>query len=434
MSENVYADRRERLLSRMGPASVLLVFSAPLAIRNNDVEHEYRQDSDFFYLTGFDEPESVLVLSTAHPEKLVLFVRPRDPERETWDGARAGVEGATRDFGANAAHTIAELDNKLPDYLENAERLHYRLGRVPAEDARVLAALDRTRPRARRGSSYPMEIVDPALLLHEMRRLKGPEEIAQMVTAIDISREAHVLAMSRARPGMFEYEIEALLRGVFRSRGSERPAYAPIVGSGPNATVLHHRRNDRRMEAGDLLLIDAGSEFGYYASDVTRTFPVSGTFSDAQRALYETVLRAQIAGIGATRPGATLDDVHQASVRVIAEGLVSLGLIPGPLEQAISEERYKRYYMHKTSHYLGMDVHDVGRYFVAGKHLPLEPGVVITVEPGIYVPVADEQAPAQYRGIGIRIEDDVLVTAEGCRVLSDSIPKGVAEIEQVCRS
>lgn len=434
MSDNVYADRRERLLSRMGPASVLLVFAAPLAIRNNDVEHEYRQDSDFFYLTGFDEPESVLVLSTVHPDRFTLFVRPRDPERETWDGARAGVEGATRDFGANAAHPIAELDQKLPDLLENAERLHYRLGRVSAEDARVLGALDRTRARARRGSSYPMEIVDPALLLHEMRRLKGPEEIEQMEMAIDISREAHLLAMARARPGMFEYEIEALLRGVFRRRGSERPAYAPIVGSGPNATVLHHRRNDRRMEAGDLLLIDAGSEFGYYASDITRTLPVSGTFSDPQRALYEIVLEAQIAGMDVTRPGATLDDVHQASVRIITEGLVRLGLVPGPVDLAISEERYKRHYMHKTSHYLGMDVHDVGKYFSSGRHRPLEPGVVITVEPGIYVPATDEQAPVVYRGIGIRIEDDVLVTPEGCRVLSASIPKSVPDVERACHA
>jgi len=232
---------------------------------------------------------------------------------------------------------------------------------------------------------------------------------------------------------MYEYEIEGVLRSVFRCGGSERPAYPPIVGSGPNATVLHHRKNDRRMDEGDLLLIDAGSEYGYYAADVTRTFPVGGTFTEPQRAVYELVLRAQEASIAATRPGATLDDVHQASVRVLAHGMVELGLIEGPVETAISEERYKRYYMHKTSHYLGMDVHDVGRYFDQGKHRPLEPGVVLTVEPGLYVPANDERAPERFRGIGVRIEDDVLVTPDGCRVLSDAIPKRVADVERACR-
>lgn len=434
MSEDVHAARRARVLESMGPSSVLVVFSAPLALRNNDVEHEYRQDSDFYYLSGFDEPESVLVLSTVRAERYTLFVRPRDPERETWDGPRAGVDGATKHFGADAAHPIAELAGRFPDYLENAERLHYRLGRVRSEDDRILDALDRARAKARRGSSYPLEIADPAGILHEMRRLKEPGEIELMVRAADITKEAHVLAMSRARAGTYEYELEALLRGVFRQSGSERPAYAPIVGSGPNATVLHHRRNDRRMEDGELVLIDAGCELGYYASDVTRTFPVSGTFSGPQRALYDLVLEAQSRSIEATRPGATLDDVHRESVRVITQGLIDLGFIQGPLDTAMSEERFKPYYMHKTSHYLGMDVHDVGQYFVRGKHRPLEPNVVITVEPGIYVPASDAAAPPEYRGIGIRIEDDVLVTPDGRRVLSESIPRSPADVELACRS
>jgi Xaa-Pro aminopeptidase len=265
-----------------------------------------------------------------------------------------------------------------------------------------------------------------------MRRLKNDAEIRFMQRAIDITREGHVAAMGAAQPGMHEYEIEASLRAVFRKGGSERQAYAPIVGSGPNATVLHYHKNDRLMQDGDLLLIDAGSEFGYYASDITRTFPVNGRFTEPQRAVYELVLRAQEASISATRPGATFEDVHQASVRVLTEGMIALGLIQGPLDAALSDGRYKRYYMHKTSHYLGMDVHDVGRYFDDGRHRPLEPGVVLTVEPGLYVSTTDEQAPQHLRGIGVRREDDVLVTADGCRVLSEHIPKTIADVERAC--
>lgn len=433
MVDSIYATRRARVLQAIG-SGVLVVFSAPLSIRNNDVEHEYRQDSDFYYLTGFDEPESVLILGTVHEKPFVLFVRPRDPEREVWDGARAGVDGAKSEYGATEAFPVAELGEKLPDFLENAERLYYRIGRDRAADDRVLTAIERTRTRGRRGSSYPVQIIDPETVLHEERRVKGDGEIALLERAVEITREAHVAAMAQARPGMYEYEVEALLRGTFRRRGSERPAYAPIVGSGVNATVLHYHQNSRRMEAGDLLLIDAGAEYGYYAADVTRTFPVGGTFSGPQREIYELVLAAQDASIAATRPGATLDDVHRESVRVLTEGLVALGLVEGPVDTAISEERFKRYYMHKTSHYLGMDVHDVGRYFLGGKHRPLEPGVVITVEPGLYVPEKDTTAPEKYRGIGVRIEDDVLVTSDGRRVLSESIPKRTVDVELACRA
>ncbi len=432
MSYSVFAERRERALEKMG-SGVLVVFAARAALRNNDVEYEYRQDSDFYYLTGFDEPGAVLVLGTVHAESFVLFVRPRDPERETWDGARAGVEGARTDFGAVSAYPVEELSQKLPDFLENAPRLFYRVGRDRAEDDIVFSAIERTRPRTRRGSAVPSEIIDPATVLHEMRRLKGANEVELMRRAIDITREAHVLAMQKAGPGMHEYEIEALLTSVFRGRGSERPAYGSIVGSGPNATVLHYRKNDRRMKEGDLVLIDAGAEYGYYAADVTRAFPVTGKFTEPQRSIYELVLAAQEASIARTRPGATFDDVHFASVEVLAAGMIELGLIDGPLEQAISEERYKRYYMHKTSHYLGMDVHDVGRYFEHGKPRPLEAGVVLTVEPGLYVPVNDDRAPSRFRGIGVRIEDDVLVTPGGCEVLSAAIPKSVADVELACR-
>jgi Xaa-Pro aminopeptidase len=427
---NEFKERRERVLAAIRPG-VLVIASAPLAIRNNDVEHEYRQDSDFFYLTGFDEPESVLVLNSNSDQPFTLFVRSRDPEREVWDGARAGIEGAVSDFGADVAFPIGELAQKLPDVLQNTERVFYRLGKDRAFDDTLLTALDRVRARARLGVICPTSIVDSATVVHESRLKKSELEIRAMQRAVDITRDAHVQAMAHASPGMFEYEVEAILRGVFRRFGSERPAYSPIVGSGPNATVLHYHRNDRRMQAGDLLLIDAGCEFDYYASDVTRTFPVSGTFTSAQRAIYQLVLDAQLASIELTRAGRTFDEVHAASVEVITSGLVALGIIQGPVDVAISELRYKPYFMHKTSHYLGMDVHDVGAYFVAGKPRPLEAGMVITVEPGIYIshnaPVAEE-----YRGIGVRIEDDVLVTNDRPVVLSEAIPKRVDEIERVC--
>jgi len=428
--QNEFKQRRERVLAAIDPG-VLVISAAPLAIRNNDVEHEYRQDSDFFYLTGFDEPESVLVLNSQSEHPFTLFVRARDPEREVWDGARAGVEGAVSEFGADAAFTIGDLSLKLPDAIQNTERVFYRLGRNRSFDDTLLGALDRVRGRARLGVTCPSSIVDPATVVHEARLKKSELEIAAMQRAIDITRDAHVEAMARAAPGMFEYEIEAILRGIFRRFGSERPAYSPIVGSGPNATVLHYHRNDRRMQAGDLLLIDAGCEFDYYAADVTRTFPVSGRFTPAQRAIYQLVLDAQLASIELTCAGRTFDEVHAASVEVITRGLCQLGIIEGPVDTAISELRYKPYFMHKTSHYLGMDVHDVGAYFVAGKPRLLSPGMVITVEPGIYI--AHNAAVAEeYRGIGVRIEDDVLVTEGRAVVLSDAIPKRVDEIERVC--
>ncbi len=430
MQDDPYLTRRRRVLGAIEPG-VMVVPSAPVAIRNNDVEHDYRQDSDLFYLTGFDEPESVLVLSASGTPDTVLFVRPRDPEREIWDGARAGVEGAVSLHGAGAAHPIGALAEELPKLLAGNRRVYYRLGLDRAFDDRLLAAIAAVRARAKHGIVFPTEIVDPATVLHEMRLIKSDRELALMGRAIDITRDAHVAAMAAARPELFEYEVEAVMRSIFRREGSERPAYSPIVGSGPNATVLHYRKNDRRMEAGDLLLVDAGCEYGYYAADVTRTFPVSGKFTPAQRSIYQIVLDAQTASIEATRPGATLEAIHDASVRVITEGLVKLGLIEGPVERAIADQRYKPFYMHRTSHYLGMDVHDVGPYYVGGSPRPLENGIVITVEPGIYVGTGAD-APAEYLGIGVRIEDDVLVTADGNRVLSAEIPKTVEDVERAC--
>jgi Xaa-Pro aminopeptidase len=407
--------------------------SAPVAIRNNDVEHEYRQDSDLHYLTGFDEPESVLVLTSEHPQhKTVLFVRPRDPEREVWDGARAGVEGAVKDFGADAAFPIAELGQRLPEYLENHEKLLYRFGRERTFDDKILAGLDATRVRARRGVTCPTYIIDPAALLHEMRLFKSKDEIASMQRAAAITREAHLGAMKLARPGRYEYEVEALLREVFRKNGSERPAYAPIVGAGANATVLHYISNAKRIEEGDLLLVDAGCEYDYYASDVTRTWPVSGKFTEPQRAIYELVLDAQLAAIAKTKPGATLEQIHKVALDVIVDGLLGLGLLSGDRQKIMSEHLYRPFFMHRTSHWLGMDVHDVGAYYRGKAARKLEAGMVITVEPGIYVAASNTAVPEAYRGIGVRIEDDILVTPEGNVNLTADIPKTVRELELAC--
>jgi Xaa-Pro aminopeptidase len=427
-----FSRRRERVLRAMEPA-VMLLPSAPLALRNNDVEHEYRQDSDFYYLTGFDEPESVIVLKSLGEQPFVMFVRPRDKEREVWDGARAGLEGAVSDYGADAAHPISELSEKLGDLLAGCSRLYYRLGRDRNFDDIVLKAIDRLRSRARRGVAWPTEIADPSPLLHEMRLKKEPRELKLMDRAAAISTEAHLRAMAACRPSMYEYEIEALLVETFKKHGCQRAAYSPIVGSGPNATVLHHRKNDRLMHESDLLLIDAGCEYGYYASDITRTFPVSGRFSGAQRAIYEIVLESQLVAIDLVRPGATLEQIHDAAVKVIARGLCDLGFFSTSLEEVMEKTTYKTFFMHRTSHYLGMDVHDVGSYFRAGEPRPLEPGMVITVEPGIYI-ASDAEAPEAYRGIGVRIEDDVVVTEDGAEVLSARVPKRIADVEQACTS
>jgi Xaa-Pro aminopeptidase len=428
-----FARRRAAFLDAMAaasPSAVAVLPAAPVFVRNNDVDHDYRQDSDFFYLTGFDEPESVLVLD-AEQRKITLFVRPRDRDREVWDGPRAGIEGA-KELGADDSFVMSELDDKLPGLLQNRRRLYYRLGANRAFDDRVLGAIDRVRRKQRLGITAPTEVVEPGAALHEMRLRKSPLEIETMRTAVRITREAHELAMSRTRPGMYEYEVEALLLDTFRRHGSERPAYGSIVGSGPNACVLHHRKNDRRIDRGELLLIDAGCEYGYYASDVTRTFPVGRAFSREQQAIYELVLEAQLEGIAATRPGATLEGIHRRSVELITGGLVRLGLLVGEPEKLIETEGYKRFFMHRTSHWLGMDVHDVGAYFERGKPRLLEPGMVLTVEPGIYIAPDDATVPAEWRGIGVRIEDDVQVTTSEPEVLTDGIPKSVAEVLRAC--
>ncbi|UQA56617.1 aminopeptidase P N-terminal domain-containing protein [Polyangium aurulentum] len=430
---NVFAERRKQLLERL--QGVLVIPAAQVAIRNNDVEHEYRQDSDFYYLTGFSEPEAVLVLAPNHAEhKFVLFVRKRDPEREAYDGARAGIDGAKEDFGADAAYLVSELDDKLYEYLKGNARLYYRLGDNRAMDDRVLGGVRFTRQRgARNNHLWPTEIVDPATVLHETRIIKREDELDRMRRAAAITRDAHLGAMALARPGRYEYEIEARIREIFRRSGAERIAYEPIIGSGPNATVLHYRQNNRQMHEGELLLIDAGCEYDYYAADVTRTFPVSGTFSPAQWRLYEVVLEAQVTAIEAVKPGANLDAIHDEVVETLVRGLVREGLLEGEPEKIIEDRSYKRFYMHRTSHWLGMDVHDVGVYYQGGAPRSLEPGMVLTIEPGIYISPSDDKVPAEYRGLGIRIEDDILVTPEGYTNLTADIPKSVADVERACR-
>lgn len=421
-------------MEAMGQGAVALLHSPAEALRNGDVHHPFRQSSDLYYLTGFAEPETTLVLRPgAERDRTVLFVRPRDPEREVWDGRRAGVEGAVERYGADVAYPAAELEARLPELLANVEDLYYGLGFDPSFDAVVTRTLAALRGAERRGLRPPRRVVDPRWTLHEHRLRKSDEEIAALRTAAAITAEAHIAAMRAAGDGVNEYELEALLDYTFRRRGGAGPGYNSIVGSGANATILHYIDNDQPMADGDLVLIDAGCEYQFYTADVTRTFPVSGRFSDAQRRCYQLVLDAEEEAIGMTRPGITIDDIHQRCVEILTEGMVELGLLEGPASARIAAGDYKRFYMHRTSHWLGMDVHDVGVYNQDGAARPLEPGMVLTIEPGLYIAADAEGVPDELRGIGIRIEDDILVTADGCENLTRAVPKQVDEIEAACR-
>jgi Xaa-Pro aminopeptidase len=419
-------------IKRMPENSVAIIPSSLEATRSNDTHYRYRQSSDLLYLTGFDEPESIAVISPSAQMKYMLFVRPRDPEREIWDGRRAGVDGARSSFGADEAFPIEEFREKLADILNGAQNLYYRMGDGnPELDQTIINQIARLRSMGRKGYTPPQAIVDPGLILHEMRLIKTEDEIKLMQRAADIAAEAHRLAMEEARPGRKEYEIEALIEYHFRKSGAAAPAYTSIVGGGANATILHYINNDAELRDGDLLLIDAGAEYQGYASDITRTFPVNGRFTKAQREIYELVLEAQTACIEMTRPGVSMDDLHNLSVEILTEGMVRLGLLQGEVAKLIEEEKYKQFYMHRLGHFLGLDVHDVGRYQVNGQSRPLESGMVITVEPGIYIAADTKDIPAQYVGIGVRIEDDVLITQAGHRVLTDKAPKHVEEIEKL---
>jgi Xaa-Pro aminopeptidase len=417
-------------MRRMEPNSVAVIPAAREVTRSNDTEYRFRQDSDFYYLTGFNEPEAIAVIAPSKSERYTLFVRPRDREKETWTGRRAGVEGAKEKFGADAAFPVEEFREKLTEMLDGARNLYYRLGNGnPELDQTIIRQIAVMRGLGRRGVHPPQAVVDPGSILHEMRLIKTDEEAALMQRAADIAAEAHREAMRAARPGMKEYEIEALIEYTFRKRGAAGPAYNTIVGAGANATVLHYVNNDAELKDGDLLLIDAGAEYEGFASDITRTFPVSGRFTKAQRDIYDLVLDCQQQCIEMAAPGVTMDEMHRRSVEILTEGMVRLGLLKGEVEKLIEEEDYKKFYMHRLGHYLGMDVHDVGLYQRDGQPRPVEAGMVLTVEPGLYIAEDSEDIPDQYRGIGVRIEDDVLVTTEGNRVLTDKAPKQVGEIE-----
>src|SRR5687767_3204434 len=416
-------------MRRMDPNSIAIIPGAREATRSNDTQYRFRQDSDFLYLTGFEEPEAIAIVAPAREQKYTLFVRPRDPEREIWDGRRAGVEGAKSEYGADEALPIVEFDEKLQDILDGAEKLYYRLGVNPDLDETIIRQIARMRALNRKPINPPQTIIDPATIVHEMRVLKSPEEIELMQRAADIAAEAHVEAMKAARPGMKEYEIEALIEQIFRRLGAAAPAYTSIIGAGVNATVLHYINNDGELKEGDLLLIDAGAEYKGYASDITRTFPINGRYTKAQREIYDLVLEAQMACVEMVRPGTTHDQLKSHSIEVLTKGMVRLGLLKGDPADLIKEKKYEQFYMHGLGHMLGIDVHDVGRYYFEKKSRALEPGVVMTVEPGIYINPNTKDIPEQYLGIGVRIEDDVLCTANGPRVLTDKVPKHAEEIE-----
>jgi Xaa-Pro aminopeptidase len=416
-------------MRRMQRNSVAIIPAAREATRSNDTHYRFRQDSDFFYLTGFEEPDAIAVVKPGETHEYMLFVRPRDPEREIWDGRRAGVEGAKSEFGASEAFPVDEFDSKLTEILDGAEVMYYRLGVNPGLDDKIIREIARMRSLNRKPIHPPQTIIDPATIIHELRVIKSPEELEIMQKAADIAAEAHCEAMKAVRAGMREYEIEALIEQVFRRHGSAGPAYTSIVGAGANATVLHYINNDGELRDGELLLLDAGAEYKGYASDITRTFPINGRYSAAQREIYDLVLKAQMSCVEMVRPGVTHDQLKQHSIEVLTEGMVELGLLKGNPEQLIKDKKYEKFYMHGLGHMLGIDVHDVGRYYYGNESRALEPGVVMTVEPGVYIAADAKDVPEKYLGIGVRIEDDVLCTNNGPRVLTTKVPKHAEEIE-----
>ena len=430
MKQSEFKKRRARLMQQVGVGNIAIIASAPQRTRNRDVQYPYRQDSDFYYLTGFNESESMAVFIPGRKQgEYVLFCREFDAKKALWEGAHAGLEGATKHYEADDSFPIDDLDDILPGMLENKAKVFYPLGKDSELDHKLMDWINHIRKQSRSGVSAPGELVALEHLLHEMRLFKTPEELKLMRRAAEVSAKAHVRAMQYCRPGLYEYQIEAELLHEFAQNGLRAVAYPSIVAGGQNACVLHYIENKDKLQNGDLLLIDAGVECDHYAADITRTFPISGKFSEPQRQLYQLVLDAQAAALEQIRPGVAWNKVHDASVQVLTKGLVKLGLLQGRLSKLIKDETYKQFYMHRIGHWLGMDVHDVGDYKINNEWRLLEPGMVLTVEPGLYVPASCETVDACWRGIGIRIEDDVLVTADGHEVLTQAVPKSVAAIE-----
>jgi Xaa-Pro aminopeptidase len=426
---SAYARRRKQLMRIAGEDAILVLAAAPERIRSRDTHYPYRQDSDLLYLTGFAEPESVLVLvpGRGHGEAL-LFCRERDPEREAWDGPRVGPEGAVDALDMDDAYPIDDIDDILPGLIEGRSRVYYHLGRDTEFDLKLIGWLNQVRAQVRLGAQPPHEFLELGHLLDELRLFKSPDEVRLMQRAADISVAAHEAAMRAARPGMHEYALQAELERVFRQHDAE-PAYGSIVGAGANACVLHYRANNAATRKGDLVLIDAGAEYRGYAADITRTFPVSGRFSKEQRLLHDLVGDAQAAALAQARPGVAYEAGHEAAVQTLTEGLLRLGLLKGKLGKNIADGSYKRFYRHKTGHWLGLDVHDVGDYRIDGESRLLEPGMAFTIEPGLYIAPDDTSVDAKWRGIGIRTEDDVLITKDGHRVLTDALARSADEIE-----
>jgi Xaa-Pro aminopeptidase len=430
ISKAEFARRRKSLMAQMEPNSIAIVPSAREQMRSRDTEYPFRQDSDFYYLSGFNEPDAVLVLAPGRRHgQFVMFCRDRDPVMELWHGYRAGPEGACAKHGADDAFPIGDIDDILPGLIEGRERVYYSMGRSAGFDRQIMRWVNSIRSKETSGAVPPGEFTDLNHLIHDMRLVKSAAEQRLLRRAGELTARGHRRAMASCRPGLYEYHLEAELTYEFASSGARQPAYPCIVGSGANACTLHYVDNNCVLRDGDLVLVDAGCELQYYASDVTRTFPVNGRFSSEQRALYELVLAAQSAAITAIRPGNHWNQPHDASVRVITAGLVELGLLKGRVASLVKEEAYRDFYMHRVGHWLGLDVHDVGDYRVGDEWRQLEPGMAMTVEPGIYVSPHNSRAAAKWRGIGIRIEDDVLVTADGCEVITGGAPRTVEEIE-----
>ncbi len=430
-----FARRRKELMAMIEPNSIAIIPAAEEKTRSRDTHFTYRQDSDFYYLSGFCEPEAVLVLIPGREHgEFVMFVRERNREKEIWDGYRQGPEGAVENFGADDAFPIDDIDEILPGLLESRDRVYYSLGRDPNFDQRIMSWINTLRAQARAGAVPPGELQDLDHFLHDMRLFKSATEAKLMRSAGEISAQAHIRAMKTCKPGMYEYQLEGELHHEFLKNGARAPAYNTIVGSGKNGCILHYIENTKKLESGDLVLIDAGCEYEMYAGDITRTFPVNGKFSEEQKALYEVVLNAQYAAIDAVKPGNHWNQPHEAAVKVLTQGLIDLGLLEGNLDELIADQAYVDFYMHRTGHWLGMDVHDVGDYKVSGQWRVLEPGMCLTVEPGLYISPDNENVDEKWRGIGIRIEDDVLVTTDGHEVLTASVPKTVEEIEALMAS
>lgn len=433
LNKKVYAQRRKQLMRMMNENSVAILPSAPTLIRNRDVEHGFRQDSDFMYLSGFNEPESVIVLIPNRKQgEFVLFCRDRDPMKETWDGRRYGPEGAVEQFSADDAFPIDDLEDILPGLMEGRESVYYSIGLNPAFDKHVLKCVNDLRAQSRRGARAPYEFVSLEYLLHDMRLFKGREELGEMRKAAKISVQAHINAMKKCRPGMYEYELEAEFLCEFKRNGAGW-AYSSIVGGGENACILHYTENNAVLKDNDMVLIDAGAEYQGYAADITRTFPVNGKYTEPQREIYEVVLKAQEAAMAKVKPGNHWNDPHDAAVKELTRGMVEIGLLKGKPSQLIKDGSYMKYYMHRTGHWLGMDVHDVGDYKVDGNWRLLEPGMVLTVEPGLYIP-AGSRGAKRWWNIGVRIEDDLAVTKDGHELLTKGLPRTVGEVESLMAS